>query len=273
MERSEILRKIEVVENYKKRILGYIDNLSRSYHQNRIDRRAYDYKISELMDGKSPLQWIEYYDGLLEDYKRKLYSSYAYPEEEKKINIHLVVAIILLLGIMFYIFFKPSITGFSIGVSKEPIVSYEDGYKIEGQKWIDIRGSKFYERCLKIKSDIGFNEVEIKGKVTSATQENDLRFILYKADIMNNQPGLELNSCKVNNYEDIWKSCNIKNINYEKGEYWICASYPKGDYSKTYYTIAYQNGDIGRTAFWTGQNWQKLDKNSYTMKAIFRKYE
>ena len=272
MERNEILRKIEVAENYKKRIVGYIENLDRLYSNRKIDIGTYENKINEYIDGKTPLQWIKYYDDLLEDYKRKLYSSYAYVGEEKGSNIHLIISIIILLGIVFYIFLKPSITGFSIGVS-EPIATYEDGYKIEGQKWIDIKGEKFYERCLKVKSDIEFNELDIIGKITSATRENDLRFILYNSDSANNQPGLETGSCRVDNYNDVWKSCSINGLKQNKGDYWICASYPKGEYGKTYYTIAYQSGDLGRTAFWTGQNWQKLDRNSYTIKAIFKKYE
>ena len=269
MERSEVLRKIEVVEAYKKRIVGYIENLDRLYYSRKIDEETYENKLNEFMDGKTPLQWIKYYDELLEQYNRKLYSDGG---EDKKTSIHLVVSIIILLGIMLYIFIKPSITGFSIGVS-QPIATYENGYGIEGQKWIDIKGEKFYERCLKVKSDIEFNEIDIIGKITSATRENDLMLKLYNSDIANNQPGLEIGSCRVDNYEDIWKSCSVKGINEVKGDYWICASYPKGEYGRTYYTIAYQNGDQGRTAFWTGQNWQKLDRNSYTIKAIFKKYE
>ena len=272
MERSEILRRIEVTESYKKKILGYIENLDRLYYSHRIDENTYEDKINQMIDGKTPLQWIQYYDHLLEQYRKELYTSYAYPGEDRKISVHLIVSVIILFAIIFYALFKPSITGLYTG-SGNLIASYENGYTIEGQKWIDIRGSKFYERCLKVKSDIDFNQVGITGKITSATEENDLRFTLYKADIMNNQPGIETGVCRVDNYDDIWKTCSIKLDNQQAGEYWICASYPTGEYSKTYYTVAYQNGDVGRTAFWTGQNWQKLDRNSYTMKAIFNKYE
>jgi hypothetical protein len=180
------------------------------------------------------------------------------------------IFIFTIMAIMFSLvfFIKPSITGLVTLVTPESTILIEDGYTKEGTQWLDIQGSRIYERCLQVQTKDSFEDIEISGKITSATNSKDLTFSLYSN---NGSPKDLIDSCKVSNYESLWKSCTIKSIDIPEDTYWICASNPKGDKDRVYYTIAYQVGDVRRTALWTGENWQKLDRASYTIKAIFRK--
>ena len=138
---------------------------------------------------------------------------------------------------------------------------------------MEIKGSRIYERCMKVNSDIDFNSINIIAKTTRATDDKNLILALYRNDDINDEPSQLVESCKVKEYGLLPKSCSMDNLQETSGQYWICASSPTGDSTTTYYTIAYQNGDLRRTALWTGKNWQKLDGASYTIKAQFIKNE
>ena len=179
----------------------------------------------------------------------------------------------MIIGILFFIlgiffFVQPTITGL-ISFEEKPEITFEDGYTKEGYKWMEIKGSRIYERCLQVNSEIDFNSINIIAKVTRATDNRDLALALYRNDDTNDEPLELLGSCKVSKYGVLMKSCAIDGLQESQGQYWVCASSTSGDPSTTYYTIAYQNGDLRRTALWTGENWQKLDGLSYTMKAEF----
>lgn len=269
MEQNKIMQNIEAMEQYTNELRNYLARLNDLYATGQIDEETYESKMGEMRNGRNPLQWLAYYEDQLQENKRK-YAYSMYAVSEKNTNLHLIIAVLAVIGIFSFLFMKPSITGLYVGT---PLEVHESGYLKEGQKWVDIRGMRFYERCLKVTSEIPFNAVELSGKIASTANDKGLAFVLYKSDVMNNQPGLLVNLCNVDKYGDVWKSCKISDLREEKGEYWACASYPEGEYGKTYYMLAYQNGDQGRTAFWTGQNWQKLDRSTYTIKARFIQYE
>lgn len=273
MESNSLQRKREIVEGYRKSMLSYVEQLQRLYAMRQIDRATYEGRINQVLEGKTPLQWIAHYDETLNRYKEDLYVTYATQEGGKKTSLLVVLALLSLVLIVSLTSLTPALTGFSIrGVASDPLEEHATTYGNEGTKWVDIKGQRTFERCMKVSTPIAFSEVEITGKVTSATQSRNLHFVLYNDDSSNNEPGLEVGSCEVASYSDMWKSCMVKSESAQPGEYWICASSPKGDADTTYYTIAYQSGDNKRTAFWTGSNWQKLEWNSYTIKALFRNY-
>ncbi len=271
MERSELIRTIEQIRDHKRQIAQYLADIKQLVASGQMDRWLAEVKMHERTNGRTPYEWITYYDRLLAEYSAQLPAAGQYDRDSKPINLPLLFAIFVVLATLGYLFTQPSLTGFVIRQG-EPVASLTDGYSIEGQKWVDIHGSRSFERCLQVSSNISFTDIEITGKVTQATAGEDLVYALYQGDVANNQPALPLGACAVHDYDSLWKSCTIDDLHAEPGAYWVCASVPEGDYGTTYYTVAYQNGDRGRTAFWTGQNWQKLDHSSYTLKAVFENY-
>lgn len=260
---DELMRKSELARGYKNQVVSYIKDLNALYDTRRIDYRTYQMKMNERREGKTPLEWIAYYDALIERYRQSVEP----PAQERRV-LPIVLSVVLLMVLGAVTLLNPSITGLYTGIAPE---IHEDGYHQEGEKWLDIKGERMYERCMKVSSPTPFTEVELRGKIMTATDEDLLQFILYNHDAAQNEPGLEVGACTVKNREGVWKSCVIKKDS-PAGEYWICASARNGDPESTYYTIAYQSGDDKRTAFWTGKNWQKLEWNSYTLKALFRNY-
>ncbi|HLD07181.1 MAG TPA: hypothetical protein VJC16_06670 [Candidatus Nanoarchaeia archaeon] len=178
-----------------------------------------------------------------------------------------ILLIVALIGSLF--FFRPAITGYFV---KEPLETSTDGYRIEGQRWADIKGGGIYERCLLVSSGIDFSEAALTAKATVADQDEQLRMRMYTLDQDTQDPGYEIGSCSVEDYSTPWKSCTITGLARQPaGDYWICA-YAEGSKEKTYYTIAHNPEGTRIRAFWTGKYWQKLENASYTIKAEFRRW-
>ena len=273
---EDLIREIELCELYKEQINDTIKKINDEYRYGLIDKDTYYSQIREFLKGKNVDEWIgaynarimgchksiRYYDNKIDELTEKDQSN-----EYSFSKIFLVIGIIsLMLGLVF--FAQPTITGF-FSLGTEHKVASVDGYGKEGLQWMEINGQRVYERCLKVKSEAEFSNVNIIAKITSAIDSNDLTFRIYDNYDVNDEPKDLIGSCRVDNYDSIWKSCTVNEIEKEAGEYWICASYPDGNSDETYFTIAYQNGDLRRTALWTGENWQKLEGSSYTMRAEF----
>ena len=164
-----------------------------------------------------------------------------------------------------------SLTGFVVSDESE-LEKEIDGYSLEGGESYPIRGSRKYERCLKVDSSIEFNSVRIIAKVEYVASGGDLYYEIYSHDYANDEPETALGNCNVPDpiKTKEWESCEI-NLNQNSGTYWVCAYSPTGDISTDYYKIYWNNQDIKKKrAFWTGSYWQKLEEASYTMKAEFR---
>ncbi len=147
-----------------------------------------------------------------------------------------------------------------------------DGYGLEGHETYPIRGSKKYERCLKVDSPINFNYVKIKAKVEYVESGGDLYYEIYSHDYLNDEPEIALGNCNAPNPIKAkgWESCEI-NLTQNSSIYWVCAYSLTGNISTNYYNIYWNNQDTNKKrAFWTGSSWQKMDEASYTMKAEFR---
>ncbi|MEK6922487.1 MAG: hypothetical protein AABX08_01650 [Nanoarchaeota archaeon] len=278
--REDLIREIELCEVYKEQIRQGIAKINDEYRSGFIDKGAYYSKVKEFLKGKNVEEWIGIYDArIVECHKNIGYYDSKIDELTEKnqgkehsfSKIFLAIGIIsLILGLVFFV--RPTITGL-FSLEAEPKVVFEDGYGREGFQWMEINGLRVYERCLKVQTDVEFDDMAIIAKITRATDNNDLRFRLYGHNDVDDEPDKLISSCRVKNYDSVWKSCAINEIEQEAGEYWICAAYLGGESDETYYTIAYQNGDLRRTALWTGENWQKLDGASYSMKAQFKKNE
>ena len=273
---EDLHRQIKLCELYKEQINGTVKKINDEYRSGLIDKDAYYSQIREFLKGKNVGEWIGDYNARIvwchkniRDYDNRI-NELTEKDQNKEYSfskMFLVIGIIsLMLGLVF--FAQPTITGFFSLDSEHKVVSI-DGYGKEGSQWMGINGLRVYERCLKVKSKAEFSDVNIVAKITNAIDSNDLTFSIYDNNNINDEPKELIGSCRVDAYDSIWKSCTVNEIEKEAGEYWACASYPDGNSGETYFTIAYQNGDLRRTALWTGENWQKLDGASYTIRAEF----
>jgi len=268
-------KQIDLCHSYKQEIKEILKELYGQYKAGLIDKATYDSKTSKFLENKTPKDWYSMYDNYIENYQNEI-EQYGNEieniqlDQNQKINssskIFMFIGIIsLVLSALFFL--QPTITGLTS--YSEPLEIFEDGYEKEGSQWTQIQGSRLYERCLQVNSKIKFNSVNIRAKITSATETKELSLRLYFNNETTNEPLELINSCKVEDYTNIWKSCSINKLEQNPDSYWICASNPSGNSDQEYYIIAYQNGGSKRTALWTGQNWQKLNRSSYTIKAKF----
>lgn len=274
--REELIRQIELCQLYKEQIKDTLKELNTSYKSGLIDKNIYTLNVNEFLEGKHPQDWYSLYNNHINKCHNKIKNceekineiTENYKEKRQSYSkIFMLIGVIsLILSLIFVI--QPTITGL-IPYPTESKIIFEDGYTKEGSQWMHINGLRSYERCINVNSESDFDSIKIIAKITSATDTKDLRFSLFTHNENADEPGSLIDSCNVDNYNDLWKSCTIDNLENTPGEYWICASNPSGDPEKTYYTISYQIGDSKKTALWTGEYWQRLDRASYTMKAQF----
>lgn len=275
---KELMRQIAQCAKNKEVLQETLQQYTEQYRAGLLNQETYKQQLEKFLQGKPASYWY----GLYEDHINKCHKTLVYcteklndlavdePERRKSplvITAIALVALFIFVGVIAFLNPITTITGlFGFEFQKEKVV-FEDGYTTEGAKWADIKGSRVYERCLKIESEAPFSSVRVLGKITSAINRDDLTFNLYSNN--KDEPGILLGSCTVKDYDAVWKFCSIKKLQQDKGAYWICAAAPGGEREQTYYTIAYSIGDNKKTALWTGQNWQKLERISYTLKAQF----
>ncbi len=268
--RFELIRRIELCESNKKRLIRTVQKLKKNYDYGLINYSQYDKKLKDILKGRTPEQWVKYYDDSIKYYNNELEKCERNINSFKNVftfkNILIALFMFTMIGSMFFL--TPAITGYF--TAKGPNITFVDGYENEGMKWAEIKGSMMYARCLEVNSEMDFESVKIDAKVTSASDTKDLTLALYSDG--NKEPKDEIDNCRVDDYSNIWKSCMINNLELEKGKYWICAYSPSGDVDITYFTIAHQTGDNKTRALFTGDYWQKLERASYTIKAEFIKW-
>ena len=276
--KEDLLKQIELCQIYKSQIENGLQELKQQYEHSIIDKDKYNLLVCQFLKGRQPQDLHAIYD----DHIIKCYESLAYHSEKtselnkrfpyKNVSLK-ILAIISVLFLLFGIgsIIDIPITGLVGYESISQNISSEDGFAKEGYDWAEIKGSKLYERCLKVNSEADFDAVNIIAKVMRARDEKDLMMRIYNHDEAKEEPSEAVGSCKVEKYSIVFKSCTVNNIKQSKGSYWICALNPEGDSEITYYTIAQQIGDQKKTALWTGENWQTLEGSSYTIKAQFIK--
>lgn len=277
--RRELMRLIQVTMRNKMILQNTLKEWQEELKHGVIDSATYVYRVKQFLQGRSAYGWNKIYDAHLTKCNEalKFYTTKSNELEESDTAEGSLGSRVAIVGVVLFIFFSlfvvtdSNITGFFIaGQEKSQVVS-QDGYTVEGLRWVEIKGAKLYERCLKVNAEANFDSVTVSGKLTTAAEQEDLIFSLYTNYA--EEPHVELGQCTVKEYDQVWKSCSIKYIKQVTGNYWICASVPGGDQKQIYYTLAYNVGDKRKTALWTGQNWQKLERVSYTMKAEFMNHE
>ena len=277
---KELLKQIALCKAHKKHLEKTLKEHHMTYASGNVDAQTYHFNLHKFLQGKHPSHWHKTYDYQiaqhhqhLEHCRQKIHEITGYLHAEKKFTSKLWlvigIALVLVAGIGFI---DNPITGFlSYDTIEEGSIVSEDGYGKEGTRWMAIRGDRIYERCLKVTATTNFDAVRIIGKIMSASDQHGLTLSLYKPRIQEDEPGEMVGACRITEFESVWKSCVVSTKEQTQGDYWICASQPQGDKEESYYTIAYQVGDAKKTALWTGQNWQKLDHASYTIKGEFLK--
>ncbi len=276
---QELMRQIQTTMKNKALLQNTLKEWQEQLKRGAIDTATYINVMQQFLQGRTANEWNRTYDDHIQKCNRTLVS-YAEKINElesaedvkgsvwPKVGI---VAVALILFFTFLMFSDTKITGFFLLNEGDGRVVYENGFASEGIRWAEVKGNRFHERCLQVKSEVDFTAARVIAKVTRASEEEDLMYALRKNK--GNEPGDEVGACKVNNFEDLWKSCIIKDLAPQKGDYWVCASHPEGKKDQTYFTIAYKVGEDRRTALWTGQSWQKLERSSYTIKVQFMNNE
>lgn len=276
---QELMRQIQVTMQNKALLQNTLKEWQEQLKQGAVDATAYARNVQQFLQGRTANEWNQTYDNHIKKCNQALVS---YAEkinefesiDESKGSIWSKVGIVAVALVIFFTFLTVSdtnLTGFFLFNEGDGRVVYEEGFASEGIRWSEIKGNRFYERCLQVKSEAEFTAAKVIAKVTRASEEGGLVYTLRKNK--GNEPGDEVGHCKVDEYGELWKSCVIRDIAPQKGDYWVCASHPEGKKDQTYFTIAYRIGGDRRTALWTGQSWQKLDRSSYTIKVQFMNNE
>ena len=277
----DLLKQVDQCNKYKLQIQRTLQELRRQYEQGYIDGRTHKQQVHKYLQGKEPHHWFNHYDNHINKcnqhlsyYRGKIEEASAYFETKRNTFskwLMLAAVLFLILGGMTYLDVDIPLTGFVTQDSGLGEIIHEDGYNREGSRWMDIRGDHVYERCLKVDVIGQFSGMNMRGKIMSASDEKILQLKLYTHDMQADTPGEVLGSCRVTNYEELWKTCSINTGKQKQGSYWLCAGTSSGKPEQTYYSLAYQVGDDKETALWTGQNWQRLNRASYTLKAQFKR--
>ena len=69
---SNLIKKIEECEKATFKVKNYINDIENAYAKGRIVTSAYKAMLDKKLDGRTPFEWIEYYDSLLAIYRDKL---------------------------------------------------------------------------------------------------------------------------------------------------------------------------------------------------------
>jgi len=247
---QDLLKQIDLCHTYKLRLQTTLRNLEEQYYTGQTNKQEYDQMITKFLQGKQPDEWYNLYDDHIAQAERALIDC------RKKINeqeattkkdispvkwLTILFVMVVLLGIIMYVRFP--LTGFLGLDNTEYYLVAEDGSSIDGSRWLKINGERVYERCLMVITPSDFDAVSIAAKVTTAVEKRGLTLSLYTHNYEENEPGKLVDACKVRDYDNIQKSCVIKNVQQTKGKYWACAGSLSGTKEQTQYTIAYQTGD------------------------------
>ncbi|MDP1695025.1 MAG: hypothetical protein Q8L34_05805 [Candidatus Woesearchaeota archaeon] len=276
---QELMRQIALTKKNKEILQNTLKQWQQQLKAGIIDINTYSRSVQEFLQGKGAKEWQGIYDAHLKKCNEALmyYTKKSNEEEsseETKGNMWSKIGIVGVVLIIFFTFLTltdNNLTGFFVLNEGEGRIVYEDGFSTEGIRWSEIKGDSLYERCLQVTSEEEFTATKIIGKVTRASEGGDLEYLL-RTD-KGNEPGEVIKSCEVEDYKEVWKSCTITDLARQKGVYWACASETEGTKDQTYFTIAYRIGGERRTALWTGKDWQRLDRSSYTMKVQFMSNE
>lgn len=276
---KDLLRQIDLCKQYKLQIENTLQDLQRLRDSGHIDENTHRHHVRAALQGKHQHEWYAAYDGhiakcshMLSYCRQKITELNAYFDTKRNIFSKSFAVIAILLAIFGALtFVKTPWTGLFSLDAKDFSVVAEDGTTAEGLLWTNINGSQMYARCMEVVTPVAFGAVNILGKITNAGDKKQLDFSLYSSDSLKNEPKNKITSCRVQDYSTVWKSCLLKADPLPAGNYWVCASTEKGSSAEIYYLLDYKFKGTKNTALWNGNNWQKLQGITYTMKAQFMK--
>jgi len=120
--RIELVRKIQLCEHYKEKIIKFARELNNQYNQGLISYKEYCCKLNRALEQRTPEQWVQEYDSSIWYYKHSLDScEREIKKQENKAKIVplvTILAVFMILGFGF-LFLKPAITGLVIGIGEE----------------------------------------------------------------------------------------------------------------------------------------------------------
>ena len=120
--KSELIRNIQLCEDYKKKIIRFVQELNNQYDQGLIGYGRYYEKLNKALKQRKPEQWIKYYDEFIEYYNYHLDNCERDIRREKTkakvVPIAVTLAILMILGLGLF-FLKPTLTGLVVGPGEE----------------------------------------------------------------------------------------------------------------------------------------------------------
>ncbi|PIN78775.1 hypothetical protein COV14_02155, partial [Candidatus Woesearchaeota archaeon CG10_big_fil_rev_8_21_14_0_10_33_12] len=137
--RIELVRKLQLCEHYKEKIVRFVQELNNQYNKGLISYKEYYHKLNRALEQRTPEQWIQNYDSSIWYYKHGLnICEREIKKQENKAKIVplvTILAVFIILGFGF-LFLKPAITGLIVGIGEESytqdislIVNESTGYE------------------------------------------------------------------------------------------------------------------------------------------------
>ena len=113
----ELIRNIQLCQNSKRRVIGFVEELDRQYALKEIDLEIYKQKLNNVLKQRTLEQWTNYYNGCITYYRHglELCDKELRRQENKTKALQLTtIAGVLAVFILSFMFVNPEFTGFSI---------------------------------------------------------------------------------------------------------------------------------------------------------------
>ena len=68
----ELIRNIQLCQNSKRRVIGFVEELDRQYALKEIDLEIYKQKLNNVLKQRTLEQWTNYYNGCITYYRHGL---------------------------------------------------------------------------------------------------------------------------------------------------------------------------------------------------------
>ncbi|MEK6834967.1 MAG: S8 family serine peptidase [Nanoarchaeota archaeon] len=116
--KQDLISHLEQAKNYKAQTIKFLNNLQNKLNNNEIKESEFKYRLIQALKGKTPEEWISYYNELIKKYNDELISINTKLGETQErgfnANTILIVLFFLMLSFTGIILIKPQITGLVI---------------------------------------------------------------------------------------------------------------------------------------------------------------
>ncbi|MBU3940952.1 MAG: hypothetical protein KKH88_03445, partial [Nanoarchaeota archaeon] len=172
--RTDIIGAIGTSKLYRKKIVDTVNELNEQFHKKQIDYDRYYYKLNKKLDGRTPKDWIDYYDKCIKHYKAKLKSCENEIKKVKAVPIVMVLGILMIIGLGLF-FLKPDITGFATIGGDENVSLIEENITnvtLSEGNITEENITLVKEEVMVIERDISLNKKEVS--FLSDTEQTDI---------------------------------------------------------------------------------------------------